>query len=140
MKTKNTIGKILGATIAVASSVFIVKKLNNKFRKNNFEEMEYKKAFRSKIHNIKNDGDNLKHKMKDKGKDIKENLKTNLKNRGKLNITGEDVNDIYEEGKNKFQETLEETMEDSKDFYEDVKEESKDFYENTKEKTENKYE
>ncbi|MCS4468657.1 hypothetical protein JTS96_09560 [Clostridium botulinum] len=25
MKTKNTIGKILGATIAVASSVFIVK-------------------------------------------------------------------------------------------------------------------
>ncbi len=83
MKTKNAIGKILGATIAVASSVFIVKKLNNKFRKNNFEEMEYKKAFRSKIHNIKNGGDNLKHKMKDKGKDIKENLKTNPKNRGK---------------------------------------------------------
>ncbi|OSB14130.1 hypothetical protein [Clostridium botulinum] len=114
MKTKNTIGKILGATIAVASSVFIVKKLNNKFRKNNFEEMEYKKAFRSKIHNIKNDGDNLKHKMKDKGKDIKENLKNKSEKIGeKLNITGEDVN---------------------------VKEESKDFYENTKEKTENKYE
>ncbi len=32
-RNKNTIGKILGATIAVASSVFIAKKLNNKRKK-----------------------------------------------------------------------------------------------------------
>ncbi len=100
-RNKNTIGKILGATIAVASSVFIAKKLNNKRKKNNFEEMEYNKAFKNKIHNIKNEGDNLKNKIRDKGKNIKENLKDKSeKTEEKLNITGEDINNIYEEGKN----------------------------------------
>ncbi|SQB29354.1 hypothetical protein [Clostridium sporogenes] len=82
-RNKNTIGKILGATIAVASSVFIAKKLNNKRKKNNFQEMEYNKAFKNKIHNIKNEGDNLKNKIRDKGKNIKEILKINLKKQKK---------------------------------------------------------
>ncbi|KOR27035.1 hypothetical protein [Clostridium sp. L74] len=139
-KTKNNISKVIGATVAIASSIFIVKKLNNKCKQNNCEEIESNKAFKNKIHNLKSEGNNLKNKMKDKGKDIKENLRDKSEKIGeKLNVTNEDINNIYEGNEDENKEASDEGLETSENSYEGLYDNIKkdDFYENIKEKNEN---
>ncbi|ENK1242790.1 YtxH domain-containing protein [Clostridium sporogenes] len=139
-KTKNNISKVIGATVAIAGSIFIVKKLNNKCKQNNCEEIESNKAFKTKIHNLKSEGNNLKNKMKDKGKDIKENLRDKSEKIGeKLNVTNEDINNIYEGNEDENKETSDESLETSENSYEGLYDNIKkyDFYENIKEKNEN---
>ncbi|WP_251862528.1 YtxH domain-containing protein [Clostridium sp. Marseille-Q2269] len=138
-RNKSTIGKILGSTIAIAGSVLILKKAHQKFRCSDFKKTDYGKSFKIKIQDMKNEGHNLKNKMKDKRKNIKEILKEKSeKIEENINRTGEDINNIYEESKDKVEDTIDKVVENSKDFYEDFTD-SADNADNMGKETENNY-